>query len=107
MKPPPPADVRKATIERIVNQFIENDPTTRKPLTLADTARGLQQLAAFNLTPTGIARKLALGKKGKAYVENALQAGRSELAVKAAERFQLDLLQAAVIAEFDEAGDRE
>ncbi|MBE8524224.1 hypothetical protein ILP97_43255 [Amycolatopsis sp. H6(2020)] len=105
MKTPPAADERKATIERIVNQFIEND--VRVGLTLGDKARGMEQLAAFNLTPTGIARKLALGKKGKTYVENVLQAGRSELAVKAAERFQLDLLQAAVIAEFDEAGDRE
>jgi ParB family chromosome partitioning protein len=103
MKTPPAADERKATIERIVNQFIEND--VRVGLTLADKARGMKQLAAFNLTPTGIARKLALGKNGKAYVENVLQAGRSELAVKAAERFQLDLLQAAVVAEFDEAGD--
>jgi hypothetical protein len=105
MKTPPPADERKATIERIINQIIENDDAIRKPLTLQDTARGLQQLAAFNLTPTGIARKLVRGKDGKAYVENVLKAGRSELAVKAAERFQLDLLQAAVIAEFDEAGD--
>lgn len=105
MKTPPPADERKATIERIVHQLIENDPALRRPLTLADTARGLQQLAAFKLTPTGIARKLALGKKGKAYVENVLQAGQSELALKATDRFELDLLQAAVIAEFDEAGD--
>ncbi|MEV6871697.1 hypothetical protein [Amycolatopsis sp. NPDC051128] len=105
MKTPPPADERKATIERIVNQFIENDPAIRRPLTLADTARGLQQLAAFNLKPAGIARKLALGKQGKTYVENVLQAGQSELALKASERYDLDLLQAAVIAEFDEAGD--
>ncbi len=105
MKTPPPADERKATIERIVTQIIEND--MREPLTLGDTARGLQQLAAFNLTPGGIARKLARGKNGKAYVENMLQAGRSELAVKATERFDLDLVQAAVIAEFDEAGDLE
>jgi ParB family chromosome partitioning protein len=107
MKTPPPANERKATIERIVNQIIENDDTIRKPLTLGDTARGIQQLAAFNLTPKGIAGKLALGKNGKAYVENVLQTGRSELAVKAAERFQLDLLQAAVVAEFDEAGERD
>ncbi|WP_328617250.1 hypothetical protein OHS18_13495 [Amycolatopsis sp. NBC_00355] len=105
MKTPPPVDERKATIERIVNQFIENDPALRRPLTLADTARALQQLAAFDLKPAGIARKLALGKKGKAYVENVLQAGQSELALKATERYDLDLLQAAVIAEFDEAGD--
>ncbi|MFJ7212700.1 ParB/RepB/Spo0J family partition protein [Amycolatopsis sp. NPDC098790] len=105
IKTPPPADERKATIERIVNQLIENDPALRKPVTLADTARALKQLAAFNLKPAGIARKLALGKQGKAYVENVLQAGQSELALKAAERYDLDLLQAAVIAEFDEAGD--
>ncbi|MFJ9782545.1 hypothetical protein ACIRSS_23390 [Amycolatopsis sp. NPDC101161] len=105
MKTPPPADERKATIERIVNQFIENDPALRRSLTLADTARALKQLAAFNLKPAGIARKLALGKQGKTYVENVLQAGKSELALKATERYDLDLLQAAVIAEFDEAGD--
>ncbi|WIX85772.1 hypothetical protein [Amycolatopsis sp. DG1A-15b] len=105
MKTPPPADERKATIERIVNQFIENDPALRRSLTLADTARALEQLAAFNLKPAGIARKLALGRKGKIYVENVLQAGQSELALKASERYDLDLLQAAVIAEFDEAGD--
>ena len=105
MKTPPPADERKATIERIVNQFIENDPALRRSLTLADTARALQQLAAFNLKPAGIARKLALGKQGKTYVENVLQAGQSELALQASERYDLDLLQAAVIAEFDEAGD--
>ncbi|MGV9367097.1 hypothetical protein [Amycolatopsis sp. NPDC003731] len=105
MKTPPTADERKATIERIVNQFIEND--VRIGLTLGDKARGMEQLTAFNLTPTGIARKLALGKKGKAYVENVLQAGRSELALKAAERYDLDVLQAAVVAEFDEAGDRD
>ncbi|MFJ1767998.1 hypothetical protein ACIOD2_47315 [Amycolatopsis sp. NPDC088138] len=105
MKTPPPADERKATIERIVNQFIENDPALRRSLTLADTARALKQLAAFNLKPAGIARKLALGKQGKTYVENVLKAGQSELALKASERYELDLLQAAVIAEFDEAGD--
>ncbi|WP_372667943.1 ParB/RepB/Spo0J family partition protein [Amycolatopsis kentuckyensis] len=105
MKTPPPADERKATIERIVNQLIENDAALRKPVTLADTARALKQLAAFNLKPAGIARKLALGKQGKTYVENVLQAGQSELALKAAERYDLDLLQAVVVAEFDEAGD--
>jgi ParB family chromosome partitioning protein len=105
MKTPPSADERKATIERIVNQFIENDPALRRSLTLADTSRALQQLAAFNLKPAGIARKLALGKQGKTYVENVLQAGQSELALRASERYDLDLLQAAVIAEFDEAGD--
>ncbi|QKV74199.1 hypothetical protein [Amycolatopsis sp. Hca4] len=105
MKTPPPADERKATIERIVNQFIENDPALRRSLTLSDTARALQQLAAFNLKPAGIARKLALGRQGKTYVENVLRAGQSELALKASERYDLDLLQAAVIAEFDEAGD--
>lgn len=105
MKTPPPADERKATIERIVNQFIENEPALRRSLTLADTARALQQLAAFNLKPAGIARKLALGRQGKTYVENVLKAGQSQLALKATERYDLDLLQAAVIAEFDEAGD--
>ncbi|MGW5749129.1 hypothetical protein [Amycolatopsis sp. NPDC003861] len=105
MKTPPPADERKATIERIVRQLEEND--LRKPLTLGDSARAVQQLAAFNLTPAGIARKLARGRNGAAYVKQVLQAGESELALKAAERFDLDLVQAAIVAEFDAAGDRE
>jgi ParB family chromosome partitioning protein len=105
MKTPPPTDERKATIERIVRQLDEND--LRKPLTLGDNARAIQQLAAFNLTPAGIARKLARGKNGAAYVKQVLQAGESELALKAAERFDLDLVQAAVVAEFDKAGDHE
>ncbi|WIY05567.1 hypothetical protein QRX60_17580 [Amycolatopsis mongoliensis] len=105
MKTPPPADERKATIERIVRQLEEND--LRKPLTLGDSARAIQQLAAFNLTPAGIARKLARGRNGAAYVKQVLQAGESELALKAAERFDLNLVQAAVVAEFDKAGDRE
>ncbi|WP_284740277.1 hypothetical protein [Amycolatopsis sp. RTGN1] len=105
MKTPPPADERKATIERIVRQLEEND--LRKPLTLGDNARAIQQLAAFNLTPAGIARKLARGKNGTAYVKQVLQAGESELALKATERFDLDLVQAGVVAEFDNAGDRE
>ena len=36
-----------------------------------------------------------------------LQAGDSELALKAAECLDLDLVQAGVVAEFDNAGDRE
>ncbi|WP_086678964.1 hypothetical protein, partial [Amycolatopsis pretoriensis] len=53
------------------------------------------------------ARKLARGRNGAAYVKQVLQAGESELALKAAERFDLDLVQAAIVAEFDAAGDRE
>ncbi|WP_103349748.1 hypothetical protein [Amycolatopsis sp. CA-128772] len=105
IKTPPPTDERKATIQRIVRQLDEND--IREPLTLADTARAIHQLAAFNLTPAGIARKLARGKNGTAYVTQVLQAGKSELALKAAERFDLDLVQTGVVAEFDKAGDRE
>ncbi|GAA3586793.1 hypothetical protein GCM10022222_84390 [Amycolatopsis ultiminotia] len=103
MQAPPPADERKAAIERIVGQMSEND--VRVAMTLADTYRGMQQLAAFDLTPKAIARKLARGKGGTTYVENVFTAGASELATKAAERYDLDLVQAATIAEFDNAGD--
>lgn len=103
MVPPPSADNRKAEIERIVTQLNEND--LRTGLTLGDKYRAVQQLAAFNLTPTGIARKLARGTGGTKYVENVVKAGGSELACKAAERYDLDVVQTAVVGEFDSYGD--
>ncbi len=100
---PPSDDERKATIDRIVGQINEND--LRAGLTLGDRYNAFQQLAAFNLKPASIARKLGRGKGGKAYVENVLQAGASDLARAATERYDLTLDQAAVVAEFEARGD--
>ncbi|UJW32526.1 hypothetical protein L3Q67_01685 [Saccharothrix sp. AJ9571] len=103
MQAPPSEDERKATIERVVRQINEND--LRVPLTRGDKYRGVKQLAAFDLTPTGIARKLGRGKGGKEHIENVLKVGESELAARAADRFSLTLDQAAVIADFEGYGD--
>ncbi|WP_410585427.1 hypothetical protein [Amycolatopsis sp. lyj-108] len=103
MQAPPSEDERKATIERIVGQLNEND--LREGLTLGDRYSAFQQLAAFDLKPTGIARKLGRGKGGKEYVEKVLQAGASDLARAATDRYDLTLDQAAVVAEFEGRGD--
>ncbi|MGY6658639.1 hypothetical protein ACXIZN_41420 [Amycolatopsis sp. TRM77291] len=103
MQAPPSDDERTATIERIVGQLNEND--LREGLTLGDRYNAFQQLAAFDLQPTQIARKLGRGKGGKKYVENVLQAGASDLARAATDRYDLTLDQAAVVAEFDGRGD--
>ncbi|OXM47505.1 hypothetical protein CFP75_23770 [Amycolatopsis alba DSM 44262] len=100
---PPSDDERKATIDRIIGQVNEND--LRVGLTLGDRYSAFQQLVAFDLKPAGIARKLGRGKGGKAYVENVLQAGASDLARAATERYDLTLDQAAVVAEFEARGD--
>ncbi|MFC9249910.1 hypothetical protein [Amycolatopsis thailandensis] len=100
---PPADDERKATIDRIIGQVNEND--LRVGLTLGDRYNAFQQLVAFDLKPAGIARKLGRGKGGKAYVENVLQAGSSDLARAATERYDLTLDQAAVVAEFEARGD--
>ncbi|KAA9157967.1 hypothetical protein FPZ12_024100 [Amycolatopsis acidicola] len=100
MQAPPSADSRKAGIDRIVAQVNEND--LRKGLTRGDEHRAVQQLAAFDLTPTGIARKLS---RRVSHVKNVLTVGDSELASRAADRYDLTLDQAAVVAEFEGYGD--
>ncbi|MFE5567031.1 hypothetical protein ACFQ68_18745 [Amycolatopsis japonica] len=103
MQAPPVDDERKAGIARIVGQINEND--LREGLTLGDRYGAFQQLVAFDLTPMGIARKLGRGKGGKEYVESVLQAGASDLARAATDRYDLTLDQAAVVAEFEARGD--
>ncbi|WP_158889039.1 hypothetical protein [Amycolatopsis anabasis] len=103
MQAPPPADKRKAAIERIVAQVNEND--LRKGLTRGDEYNAVRQLAAFNLKPAGIARKLNRGAGGAQHIENVLKVGDSELAAAAADRYGLDLEQMAVVAEFEGSGD--
>ncbi|WP_125677073.1 hypothetical protein [Amycolatopsis sp. WAC 04182] len=100
---PPSDDEREATIDRIIGQLNEND--LREGLTLGDRYNALQQLVAFDLKPAGIARKLGRGKGGKKYVENVLQAGASDLARAATDRYDLTLDQAAIVAEFEARGD--
>jgi ParB family chromosome partitioning protein len=100
VQPPPSEDEKEAAITRIVDQVNEND--LRTPMTRGDIYRAHQQLEAFGLSVTAIARRLSRRKK---VVENSLKVGASELASKAADKYDLDLEQAAVIVEFENYGD--
>lgn len=84
------------TAGRIVQQWAENEH--RSGLSAADKIAAIEQLAAFGLTPTQIARRT---KTRKADVDAALAAAGSDLAKAAAGRYDfLDLTQAAVLGDF-------
>ncbi|WP_236788105.1 hypothetical protein [Amycolatopsis sp. GM8] len=100
MQAPPVADERKATIERVVAQVNEN--TLRRGLTRGDEYMAVAQLRAFDLTSVGIARKFS---RPVGHIQKVVTVGDSELAAKAADRYDLDLEQAAVVAEFEGYGD--
>jgi ParB family chromosome partitioning protein len=100
VQPPPSEDEKEAAIDRIVDQVNENDLHTA--MTRGDIYRAHQQLEAFGLSAAAIARRLSRPKK---VVENSLRVGDSELAAKAADKYDLTLDQAAVIAEFENHGD--
>lgn len=85
-------------IERLVTQYAENEHRTG--LTTAERLSVAAQLTAFGVTPAQIAKKTKMARMD---VDAALIAARSKLAQGAAERYDfLDLMQAAVIAEFDD-----
>lgn len=77
--------------------LVENEH--RNPLTAAESARAYQQLRIDGLSATKIAK--ITGTK-RAAVNQALTVGGSELAVTAADRYQLSMDQALVLAEFDQ-----
>lgn len=70
----------------------------REPLSEADEARGYEQLAAFGLDVAAISDVLS---STPARVKAGLAVAASKEALKRAERNQLTLEQAAVVAEFD------
>ncbi|MFC4859281.1 hypothetical protein [Actinophytocola glycyrrhizae] len=102
VQPPPAADEKTATIDRIINQLGENDHRT--PMTRGDVYQAYQQLRLLGLSATAIARRRSRPKR---VVEDSLRVGDSELAAKAADKYDLTLEQAAVIAEFEDLGDLE
>jgi ParB family chromosome partitioning protein len=100
VQPPPSADEKAATIDRIIDQLGENDHRTA--MTRGDFYRAHQQLRLLGLSATAIARRRSRSKR---VIEDSLRVGESELASKAADKYDLTLEQAAVIAEFEGYGD--
>jgi ParB family chromosome partitioning protein len=88
---------RPEDVDRIVHQMAENDH--RSGMTTADRIAGVKQLAAFGLTAAQIKRRTA---RPRSEVDAALTVAGSELAEKAAQRWDfLTLDQAATLAEDD------
>ncbi len=83
-------------LDRIIEQWHENEH--RAGLSVADQAAAAQQLTAFGPSAEQISQRLGASKHR---VDKALQIGGSELATRAAERYDLTLDQAAVVAEFE------
>lgn len=83
-------------VERIATQVAENE--ARKSLTTSETVAAVEQLAAFDLSASAIVRKTGLRRTA---VTTALKVAGSELATKAAGRYDLTLDQAAAVQEFD------
>lgn len=89
---------RPEDADRIVHQMAENDH--RSGMSNADRISGVKQLAAFGLTAAQIKRRTA---RPRAEVDAALTIAGSELAEKAAQRWDyLTLGQAATLAEFED-----
>jgi ParB family chromosome partitioning protein len=89
------ADLAGATSE-VAAQLIENEH--RKMLNVAERARGYHQLAMAGMSANKIAK--ATGTRAAA-VRQALKVGGSDIATAVAERYELSLDQALVLAEFD------
>ncbi|MBN9743573.1 hypothetical protein DMP23_21260 [Amycolatopsis sp. A1MSW2902] len=96
---PPQGDEQDREIDRVFEQLDENDH--REPLTHQENTQAYQYLLELGLSPTKIARRR--GQQRKA-VQETLDAGASELATKAGDRYGLALPQLAEIAWFDQQG---
>jgi ParB/RepB/Spo0J family partition protein len=84
-------------IERLLTQHAENHH--RAGLSVTDDANVAKQLSLMGLSPTQIAKRT---HTKKAHVDTALTVAGSELATKAADRYDLTLDQASAIAEFED-----
>lgn len=83
--------------DRLVDQMAENDH--RAPLSTSERAQAFEQMAALGLSAAQIAKRTATHKE---QVAAGLQVAGSELAAKAADRWDwLTLEQAAALAEFE------
>ena len=93
-------DADDATVERIIQQMVENDQ--REALTDSDRTVAFQQLALEGLTVQAIAKRT--GTK-QAAVKNGLAVADNPVAATAIHEHQLTLDQAAVLIEFDDDED--
>jgi ParB family chromosome partitioning protein len=82
---------------RIIDQWHENEQ--RRGLSVADKIGAAEQLAAFGIPAEQIGKELGAST---AEITHALAAAKSELARKAAPRYELTLEQSAAVAEFDQ-----
>ncbi len=82
-------------VERIVTQWAENEH--RSGLTLTEQVGVVAQLAAFGVSPAQIAHRTRITRPR---VDAALTVAGSDVARRAAVEHELDLTEAAVVAEF-------
>jgi hypothetical protein len=83
-------------LDRIIEQWHENEHRTG--LSVSDQAAAAEQPAAFDLSAEMISKRLRTPKRR---IDRALEVAKSELASKSADRYDLTLEQAAVLAEFE------
>jgi ParB family chromosome partitioning protein len=83
-------------LDRIVAQWHENDQRTG--LSVSDQAAAAEQLVAFGLSAEVISQRLRTPKRR---IDRALEVAKPKLASKSADRYDLTLEQAAVLAEFE------
>ena len=89
-------------VDRIGKQITAN--RHREGLTAAQHTRGVAQMLEFGASITKVSKTLAMDKKD---VKAQAAVGKAEAARAALDVGQLDLAHAAVVAEFEEAGDTE
>ena len=89
-------------VDRIGKQITAN--RHREGLTAAQHTRGVAQMLEFGASITKVSKTLAMDKKD---VKAQAAVGKAEAARAALDAGQLDLAHAAVVAEFEEAGDAE
>lgn len=91
------AEASEETIDRIVQQFVENDQ--RADLTETQRVFGIQQLLDAGVSVTKAAKKLSVPPKA---VKAAKVVAGSQTAIDALEAGQISLSEAAVITEFED-----
>ncbi len=101
IEPAPDLTAKERVIARITEQITVNDH--RIPLTHGDRAAGIADMLNLGVSVTKVAKSLAI--RDLDTVRQAGRIGRSATARTMLDENQLDLEQAAILADFDAAGD--
>ncbi len=101
IEPAPDLTAKERVIARITEQITVNDH--RIPLTHGDRAAGIADMLNLGVSVTKVAKSLAI--RDLDTVRQAGRIGRSAAARTMLDENQLDLEQAAILADFDAAGD--